>query len=364
MPNRIINLSVEDWLIRRTGESAGAAGASNAVTLRMAFDAHWDGTAKTVYFLDANGENAVGVTLGLDRLVSGETAIYDVAIPAEAMAVPGMAAVTVKGVETSGGTAVRVLTTSAAQFRVSDSGIPADAGNAGIVTASDKDQLQGEIDKLNGLFTTSVSACKTSETNAAGSEAKAAASACAAAQTVSGFDVHATEKQSAVDASAKAAAEDADAARSSAVNAAASASDAAVSAEKAKQIAGGDYETHTEALKKADKAVPEVTGNFAGLDAEGNLTDSGKQAGDFAPAAHAATHAAGGGDPLTPEDIGAATAKEIQDALAQFSACPFSAGTAAPGNTNLLWIDTGNGNILKYYDTASKSWKGINFVWG
>lgn len=46
----------------------------------------------------------------------------------------------------------------------------------------------------------------------------------------------------------------------------------------------------TEALaKKADKVASPTAGNFAGLDANGNLTDSGKKAADFATAAQGAT---------------------------------------------------------------------------
>lgn len=44
--------------------------------------------------------------------------------------------------------------------------------------------------------------------------------------------------------------------------------------------------THTD---KADKVTSATSGNFAGLDANGNLTDSGKKAADFAASAH--THA-------------------------------------------------------------------------
>jgi len=40
---------------------------------------------------------------------------------------------------------------------------------------------------------------------------------------------------------------------------------------------------------KADKVVDAVSGNFAGLDANGNLTDSGKKAADFAAADHTHT---------------------------------------------------------------------------
>lgn len=35
----------------------------------------------------------------------------------------------------------------------------------------------------------------------------------------------------------------------------------------------------------------------------------------------------------------------------------------APDNTNLLWIDTSNGNIIKFYDPESKTWKPVGAIW-
>lgn len=40
-----------------------------------------------------------------------------------------------------------------------------------------------------------------------------------------------------------------------------------------------------------------------------------------------------------------------------------TAQATAPDNTNLLWIDTANGNILKFYDAPSKAWKPVGAVW-
>ena len=47
-------------------------------------------------------------------------------------------------------------------------------------------------------------------------------------------------------------------------------------ANKAAQVA-----TESELADKADKAIPASVGNFAALNASGNLADSGKKAGDF-----------------------------------------------------------------------------------
>lgn len=39
-------------------------------------------------------------------------------------------------------------------------------------------------------------------------------------------------------------------------------------------------------------------------------------------------------------------------------------GNQAPTNTNLLWIDTGNGSVMKYYNIAAKAWTTVPAVWG
>lgn len=35
-----------------------------------------------------------------------------------------------------------------------------------------------------------------------------------------------------------------------------------------------------------------------------------------------------------------------------------------PEKTNVLWIDTGNGGIMKYYDSENEVWKPVYTVWG
>lgn len=145
--NRIILLNVEDAWIKRGGETAGASGSANAVTLRMRFDQCWDGTSKTAYFTDALGENSVKVLLGLDLLT--EDGAYDVPVPGEAMAYPGQATVTVTG-QSHG----RIITTQAARFKVLDAMVPDSAGNSQPVTPDEASQLQAQIDALENLFVT------------------------------------------------------------------------------------------------------------------------------------------------------------------------------------------------------------------
>lgn len=189
--NQIITLLVDGSYIKYTGGSDGATtGSYKATTLRMTFSAEWDGTSKTVYFTDALGEHSVSVVLGLDRLVGGTTNTYDVEMPVEALTNAGYITMTVKGTAVSGGAASRIITTAAKQFRVRDAEIPENVGNSGIITPSEKDQLQAEIDALAPMFTTYKEAAetaagnaKTSETAAASSAANAADSAKAAAKS-------------------------------------------------------------------------------------------------------------------------------------------------------------------------------------
>lgn len=40
----------------------------------------------------------------------------------------------------------------------------------------------------------------------------------------------------------------------------------------------------------------------------------------------------------------------------------FVAGTEAPANTRMLWIDTANNNLMKYYNGTQ--WVSISAAWG
>lgn len=46
------------------------------------------------------------------------------------------------------------------------------------------------------------------------------------------------------------------------------------------------------------------------------------------------------------------------------SESPFVVSDTAPKSTSVLWIDTKNGGIGKYYNSTSKSWETIKSVWG
>ena len=83
--------------------------------------------------------------------------------------------------------------------------------------------------------------------------------------------------------------------------------------------------THT---GKADKVSSPTAGHFAGLDSSGNLTDSGKKASDFANASHA--HA-GYAEVKIFSGVSVAASAWVSDST--YAAYPYAASIACPGVT-------------------------------
>ena len=83
--------------------------------------------------------------------------------------------------------------------------------------------------------------------------------------------------------------------------------------------------THT---GKADKVKSATAGNFAGLDSSGNLTDSGKKPGDFANASHA--HA-GYAEVKIFSAVSVAASAWVSDST--YAAYPYAASITCPGVT-------------------------------
>lgn len=83
--------------------------------------------------------------------------------------------------------------------------------------------------------------------------------------------------------------------------------------------------THTD---KADKVKSATAGHFAGLDSSGNLTDSGKKPGDFANASHA--HA-GYAEVKIFSGVSVAASAWVSDST--YAAYPYAASIDCPGVT-------------------------------
>lgn len=181
MSRRQIDIWVQDYVMHKQGETAGASGSDRAAALRLTFDQSWAGLTKTVYFTDAREETSTSQVLGLGQLVEGTTETYDVPIPANALKYEGRATVTVRGIALDeSGQTERAMTTAAILLKVLDSRVPETVGELGQVEPTAAEQLQAEIDGMKILFLTSVHQAKESQAAAAASEANAKASEAAA----------------------------------------------------------------------------------------------------------------------------------------------------------------------------------------
>ena len=80
--------------------------------------------------------------------------------------------------------------------------------------------------------------------------------------------------------------------------------------------------------EKAKKPTTAAVDNIATLTANGDLKNSGLKIADIGAGPHAATHASGGDDPVTPASIGAATvaALGVVEGVAN-AALPMAGGT-------------------------------------
>ena len=96
------------------------------------------------------------------------------------------------------------------------------------------------------------------------------------------------------------------------------------SGKKASDFAAANH-THT---GKADKVSSPTAGHFAGLDSSGNLTDSGKKPGDFANASHA--HA-GYAEVKIFSGVSVAASAWVSDST--YAAYPYAASIACSGVT-------------------------------
>lgn len=177
MEQRIIKLSVKNEYILGEGVVIGAAGSHDEVLLELDFRASpvWHGTTKKAVFYDALGTNPTTILLTTDKLVSDETEVYRISVPAEAKEQAGKCFLTIEGVVTNGETESMRVVTEAAQFDVLQSRRYEQTSDPKPVTPTQAEQLQAEIDDIKGTVV-----------NAGISERNAAASAAAALESKNG----------------------------------------------------------------------------------------------------------------------------------------------------------------------------------
>ncbi|MBR2080632.1 MAG: hypothetical protein IJ980_03245, partial [Oscillospiraceae bacterium] len=142
--DRVIEMEVVGYQIRRGSEALGAVGTGNAVMLRLHFDAAWDGLAKCAKFTDARGDG--GITTEIELLTRNADGSYTVPVPREAMAYEGSAELSLIGELTENGSVTKRLTTKPLTLRVYASGADREAQNTEPITATDKQQILAKVD--------------------------------------------------------------------------------------------------------------------------------------------------------------------------------------------------------------------------
>ena len=151
MANKIITVYCADETIQKSSSVAGAAGSSNAVTLRLSFSTAWDGTTKKVYFYDATKAKSACIICTVDKLVSGETDVYDIPIPAEALDVSGKLLLTVKGVVVSGTTVERCMVSATTTMDVLPADMPSTDTAPVEPTPTQAEQLLASVNSVTGM---------------------------------------------------------------------------------------------------------------------------------------------------------------------------------------------------------------------
>ncbi|MEA4934260.1 MAG: hypothetical protein VB071_11895, partial [Lawsonibacter sp.] len=355
----------------------GVTGEANATRIRLVFDESWEQLTKKVTFFDAAGENPVVRTLTTDLLEAGSTLIYLCPIPPEPLALAGEMSFVVDG-WTDGVRARSLEGTLNVGYAPQDD----TAGVSANPTPTQAEQLQAEIDAIKTDIVAAASAVDAKEaakTAQAGAEvARAAAeqsaqAAAASASTAATFSSVAAgsadeaeqakqailslgvqgvtldaggmvsvEKIVAVDESVtlKFSIPRGDKGDTGETGVTGATGPQGVSIVSVIRTSGtgapGSTDTYTITLSNGQTSTFQVYNGADGADGEGvgDMLSSvydpqGKAQDVFAYAAqktHAAEHAAGGSDPVTPESIGAAEAGHTHT--------PASIGAAAASHSH------------------------------
>ncbi|MCC8122714.1 MAG: hypothetical protein LIO58_04155 [Oscillospiraceae bacterium] len=156
--SNLLVLEISGAYIKRGGSVAGAAGAANAVTLKLCFGTDWaENIVKQICFTDAEGGNAVTKLVTLETKEAGEETYY-VDIPSAPLAKAGEMTVTVRGVELSsdGETVTQVLMTASTTLTVLPSQFASDTLE--VLEATQVEQLQAQIEALKATLEEGIAA--------------------------------------------------------------------------------------------------------------------------------------------------------------------------------------------------------------
>ena len=177
---RYIEIECSNEYVKGAGVVIGAAGSYSDVALKIKFSDNWDGMAKHITWLDANGENPTIVYLTANNY-DGE--YYTSLIPAEPKAVAGTATMSIKGADSSQGTL-----TAKAEFKVLESVYDENAEEAADITPTVAEQFQAQMEDIIDSIADAMAAADVAVTS--GSAAANSAAAALASQTAAAASEH------------------------------------------------------------------------------------------------------------------------------------------------------------------------------
>lgn len=341
--DRIIEVKVNGNYLFKDNNNAGVQYEANVTSLRIEFDAGWDGYAKKVTFWDAVGGNPVELTLTTDLLedITSSTRIYLCPIPGEPMLIAGNMTFVIDGYVD--GKRQRSISD---KLRVKEAPFKETAGEPADPTPTQAEQLQAEIDRIQSTIQNAAQSAEDARASAEAAKNSeiVAESAKDAAETAL---VKAEEAQAAAE-SAKTEADAAIATVESAKNAAVAAADNAKASEtaakgseeaaKASETAAESAKTAAETAKaeaEAAKSAAEKANANAGIWAY-NSAENGQLAEDARVSAQAAQAAA---------EAAQAGAEAARDQASEIAGGDFATKTQAQGYAN-----TAEGNAKAYTD--------------
>lgn len=144
---KIISCRVTDEYVQGGGVVVGAAGSHDDVALCLEFSPIWDGTSKSITWMDARGENPTLTLLTASMRKSGSDNVYIVPIPASPKAFAGQMMMTIKGVTVEGAVETSATVSATAYFTILESRLSPSAEAEQDIPPTQAEQLHAEIEK-------------------------------------------------------------------------------------------------------------------------------------------------------------------------------------------------------------------------
>ena len=148
--NRIINVKVDGFRVKKDSRIGGAQDEGNVTTMRFLLDPSWDDVSSVkVVFWNAKGENPTTVLLYEQIDGNLDNRVLECKIPFEAMKEVGEASYSLVGTWIDGDSVLKRQRTVDDSFVVLPAGETKDVSNASTPTAEEMEQVKAEMGKIS-----------------------------------------------------------------------------------------------------------------------------------------------------------------------------------------------------------------------